>query len=342
MINFLLKIKADGTILDVIWCDPAYLMFIVDSPIDSYFRMEHRKSIETGISETFNTHSYTPYIDVENKDGSMISLVFTRLGNNILMFGYQTDRGRSIQEKDFLNTIHRFIDILKNSETAKDNHGIEGQTLNFEKIQMLNNDLINMQRKLEKVNAQLNSANQLLSNRLVKDELTGLVSRYQYRQEIDLLIRRFPTAYGIFAFLDIDHFKHVNDSYGHVIGDRYLIEFAARLKSISLDNMICIRISGDEFGLFRQDIPHDGVDIAILDLWHHITTEVVHQPIEIDGKLIPISVSVGMAVYNLDTTNVYDLIDYADYAMYLAKKAGKNRYERFDIVTYQSEKGEGK
>lgn len=338
MMNFLLKTKSDGTILDVVWCEPAYLMFIVDSPIGSYFLMEHRKAIETGIKGAFETSAF----ECKTNDGSSISLVFTRLGNDVLIFGYQADQDRMIQETGFLDVIHRFIDILKNDNTMKERYGIEGQTLNFEKIQMLNNDLINMQRKLEKVNAQLNAANQLLSNRLVRDELTGLVSRYQYRQEIDLLIRKFPAAYGIFAFLDIDYFKNVNDSYGHVVGDRYLIEFATRLKNISLENMICIRISGDEFGLFHQIVPQGSVDEVILDLWRHITTEVIHKPIEIDGKSIPISVSVGMAVYNLDTANVYDLIDYADYAMYLAKRAGKNRFSRFDIDTYLRAKGEEK
>jgi diguanylate cyclase (GGDEF)-like protein len=200
---------------------------------------------------------------------------------------------------------------------------------------MLNNDLINMQRKLEKVNAQLNAANLLLNNRLVRDELTGLVSRYQYKQEIELLIRKFPTRCGIFAFMDIDNFKQINDTYGHAAGDRYLAEFAERLKSIPLDDMICIRISGDEFGLFHQGISAADVDTSIIDLWNRITKHVLSKTVIIDEKAVALKASVGIAIYNLDTTNIFDLIDYADFAMYIAKKSGKNRYIRFDMGTYR-------
>jgi diguanylate cyclase (GGDEF)-like protein len=102
--------------------------------------------------------------------------------------------------------------------------------------------------------------------------------------------------------------------------------------------MIFIRISGDEFGVFWQGISQEHVDASIVDLWNRISSYVLNKPIEIDNKSIPLGASVGMAVYNLDTTNVYDLIDFADFAMYLAKNAGKNRYVRFDLDSYKLEK----
>jgi diguanylate cyclase (GGDEF)-like protein len=338
MVNILLKINTNGIITDVLWCDPAYLLFVTDSPIREYFHTDNHDDLDCALKNAFAEQTFTSPFYAQIKNGPKVCIVLAQIDDDILMFAYQSDSSESIEADDFLGIIRRFFDVLKINEANVEYYGVEAQTMNFEKIQMLNNDLINMQRKLEKVNAQLNVANQLLNNRLVRDELTGLVSRYQYRQEIDLLIRKLPAAFGIFAFLDIDYFKQVNDTYGHVVGDRYLIEFAQRLKNIPLDNMICIRISGDEFGLFWQGIEDQKIDSAIIELWRHITSHVVNEPIEIDDKSIPISVSVGMSVFNLDTTNVYDLIDYADYAMYMAKKAGKNRFERFNKSTYRQEK----
>lgn len=338
MINILLKVNYEGIILDVLWCDPAYLLFVPDSPIRDYFHVESQLEIDQAVQNACSTPISMFPIQLKLKNTSILRIVFTRFEKNVFLFGYQTEVSNNIQENIFLKIVQRFLDALKIAERGSDYFDVKAQTLNFEKIQMLNSDLVNMQRKLEKVNAQLNTANQLLSNRLVKDELTGLISRYQYRQEIDLLIREFPSECGIFAFLDIDHFKKVNDTYGHVIGDRYLVEFARRLTSISHAKIIFIRISGDEFGLFWQGIPHERVDEAIIELWQQITSHVLNKPVEIDKKLIPLGASVGMAVYNMDTTNVYDLIDFADFAMYLAKKAGKNQYARFDMGIYKHEK----
>jgi diguanylate cyclase (GGDEF)-like protein len=335
MINILLKTDTFGTILDVLWCDPAYLMFVTDSPINAYFHPKNRGEIEKNIRLTSTSNTHTPPIQVSTKDGTLLRLVMTKVEEDIFVFGYHGDASMSVEENEFLKIVHRFLDTLKLNEQKVDYYGIEAQTLNFEKIQMLNNDLINMQRKLEKVNAQLNAANLLLNNRLVRDELTGLVSRYQYKQEIELLIRKFPTDCGIFAFLDIDNFKQINDTFGHAAGDRYLAEFAERLKSIPFDDMICIRISGDEFGLFHQGISLPDIDTAIVDLWNQITKHVLGKSVIIDDKAIALEASVGMAIYNLDTTNIFDLVDYADFAMYMAKKSGKNRYVRFDIVNYK-------
>lgn len=341
MINILLKVNCAGVILDVLWCDPAYLLFLTDSPIRDYFHPENQVEIEQAIQKACIGQTTLTPIQLQLKNRSDLRIVLTRFEKDIFLFGYQTDSSDNIEEKIFLKVVQRFLETLKSTEAGVDLFGVEAQALNFEKIQMLNNDLINIQRKLEKVNAQLNSANQLLNNRLVKDELTGLVSRYQYRQEIDLLIREFPSKCGIFAFLDIDYFKQVNDTHGHVIGDRYLVEFAQRLTNMPHENMIFIRISGDEFGVFWQGIPQEQVDASIVDLWNRISSYVLNKPIEIDNKSIPLGASVGMAVYNLDTTNIYDLIDFADFAMYLAKKAGKNQYKRFDIEIYKLEKERG-
>lgn len=113
----------------------------------------------------------------------------------------------------------------------------------FEEIQKLNSEMINVRRKLEKANIEKDMANKELQGRLIKDALTGLIGRYQYWGEIDLVIKRNPGKYGVCSFIDIDNFKSINDIYGHAAGDAYLIEFARRLNEINIPNTLKIRIS---------------------------------------------------------------------------------------------------
>ena len=174
-------------------------------------------------------------------------------------------------EPNFKILIKQYMQVIQLSQhmlTSDDQHVIR---LQFEQIQKLNNQFINTQRQLKKANIQLEKMNQDLSNRLVKDELTGLVSRYQYRDEIRMLINKQPNDYGVFAFIDLDDFKNINDSHGHFVGDQYLITFANRLKSLAFEHKICLRIAGDEFGLYI----HPYTDISsnsIKDIWLAIKT----------------------------------------------------------------------
>jgi PleD family two-component response regulator len=135
----------------------------------------------------------------------------------------------------------RFMEALKASDTDFMTGNEPVIREQFVKIQKLNSDLVNTQRQLKKANSALNRLNQDLNNRLVRDALTGLVSRYQYRQEIELAISRAPEKRGIFTFVDLDDFKRINDTYGHAAGDRYLKEFADRLGRLPFDSLICMR-----------------------------------------------------------------------------------------------------
>ena len=153
-----------------------------------------------------------------------------------------------------------------------------------------------------------------------------------------MYIREQPDKLGIFVFIDIDHFKEINDTYGHRTGDAYLQIFSKRLQQIDFSNKICMRISGDEFGLFLHGFTSvDETDMQ--NIWNEIETKVLSGPAIIDGISVPFRCSAGMAVFGLDTREVYDLIEYADFAMYQAKKKGKNQFQRFDMNLYRKEKG---
>jgi diguanylate cyclase (GGDEF)-like protein len=138
--------------------------------------------------------------------------------------------------------------------------------------------------------------------------------------------------------MDLDHFKRINDTYGHRAGDAYLQIFSNRLQQIHYDKKICMRISGDEFGLYLHGFA-SVKDADIANIWKEIESTVLCEPAMIGGVSIAIRCSAGMAVYGLDTKEIYDLIEYADFAMYQAKKQGKNTYQRFNRRLYREEKG---
>ncbi len=206
----------------------------------------------------------------------------------------------------------------------------------FNQIQKLNNELVNKTRETEKMNQQLNHLNKILNDRLIKDPLTGLTSRYQYRDEMMLAINLSPKAMGVFCFIDVDNFKDVNDQYGHQTGDKYLITFAKRLQKININPKIAMRISGDEFGLYFHGYDH--IDDKVFEnIWDQISKHVM-QPIIINDVEHLLSFSAGFAVYGKDTKDIHLMIEYADFAMYQAKRSGKNRYIAFDHSIYLREK----
>ncbi len=204
----------------------------------------------------------------------------------------------------------------------------------LEELQKLNNELNNKRRSIEKANVELNSMNQQLNNQLIKDQLTGLVGRYYYWTGIEKMIETQPEKQGVFIFIDIDDFKAINDTYGHAAGDEYLKELANRLKALPLENVLRIRVSGDEFALYIHGL-NEVSDHDLHKYWEMVSGYVSQESIEFNGMYLPVSVSMGMAVYRQDTNCVKKLIEYADFAMYRAKKLGKNTYYRFSMSEYE-------
>ena len=337
MISFLIMIDSSGVINEIIWSDPAYVVSTNQSTIFELFDAND-KDVFGRIIESVKPGDNMLHCNstLALKDSSVkIKLCLFPIENQFLVFAadeqFAQDEGCT---KDFSEVVHKFMDTIRNYLLNIKFHSDVNARAQFEKIQILNNQLMNTGRLLEKANAQLQVLNKDLNNRLVKDALTGLVSRYQYREEIDITIAHNPGKLGIFTYLDIDDFKSINDTYGHPAGDKFLIEFSQRLLRLPVANTIKLRISGDEFGLFTF-----GFDIVrpadFEDLWQQIRQHVLSEPVKINNVQIKVSVSAGMAVYGKDTLEIYDLIEYADFAMYHAKKSGKNCCRIFDKFEYE-------
>lgn len=252
-VSFLLQCDEKMNITNTFWYRPIYLISPYQRNLLDLFSDIDKSKVKDVVLRTFTKDeilSCEGLLNLASPDVD-IALCMMSSGDKLLIHGIQFsvlgDKENAGVVKDL---VHRFMKVIKDSDTDLLSENETMIRYQFEQIQKLNNELLNMQRQVKKANSKLNKLNKDLSNRLVKDALTGLVSRYQYREEIELTIGRSPEKQGIFTFLDIDDFKGINDTLGHRAGDDFLKEFAARLLQLPFENMICMRIAGDEFGLY--------------------------------------------------------------------------------------------
>ncbi|PLX75272.1 MAG: GGDEF domain-containing protein [Azoarcus sp.] len=156
------------------------------------------------------------------------------------------------------------------------------------------------------------------------DALTGLPNRRLFHDRLREEVKRSQRGGGRFAqlFIDLDRFKEVNDTLGHDLGDKLLVEAAARIsKSVRTSDTVS-RLGGDEFVVIAPCIADKNAAGAIAQ---HII-EQMQLPFDLDGKLAYVSASIGIAFYPDDSTEMDTLLGYADQAMYAAKAQGRNGF----------------
>lgn len=168
-----------------------------------------------------------------------------------------------------------------------------------------------------------------LTHRALHDELTGLPNRALFIDRLNVVyenIRRQETSTAAVLFLDIDHFKVVNDSMGHVNGDELLITFAHRVKQTLRSCDTVARFGGDEFAIL---VDHINLKEEVTQIADRIRIE-LQKPFSINNVEIFTSASIGIAYLSSHDQSVDDLMRDVDVAMYHAKFNGRARYEVFD------------
>lgn len=155
-----------------------------------------------------------------------------------------------------------------------------------------------------------------------RDELTDTVNRRGLfeRLEVEVAnVARDDTPLGL-VFIDLDHFKPVNDDYGHSIGDQLLVLVAKRMKTQIRGNDTLSRYGGDEFVILY----HNVADAEILQRMAQHVIDTISEPFHIDGHVITIGASLGLAFMDDAQYTGLELMHFADHAMYQAKRAGGN------------------
>ena len=174
-----------------------------------------------------------------------------------------------------------------------------------------------------------------LTFRATRDSLTGLLNRAS-------LTERLTSSFGRSAdrramqegvlFIDVDDFKEVNDSLGHEGGDALLVQLATRLNDCVRPQDSVARLGGDEFAILV--VAPDASTAASAVAERILST--LHLPFALNNRSLVVSVSIGAAVRLAETADAAELLRNADFAMYMAKGSGKNRFQLFDAEVHDS------
>lgn len=168
------------------------------------------------------------------------------------------------------------------------------------------------------------------------DMLTGLISRRAFYERAEELFRKpEKMCYAALMMLDLDNLKTINDHYGHDYGDKYIHQAAACFAEHAPAGAICSRVSGDEFFiLFYGYKVLESLNDAVNKFSMDIKNNIFELP---TGETIPIAASGGVAWYPEDSSDFWQLMKYADFAMYKVKHGHKGNVENFNLEVYNHE-----
>jgi len=160
------------------------------------------------------------------------------------------------------------------------------------------------------------------------DELTGVANRRSFMQALGAefeRLRRHPGLQCSVLALDLDHFKHVNDTWGHAAGDAVLRHVARRVSGHTRVGDVLGRTGGEEFMMLLPDTALDEAEA----LSERLRLQVSLEPLQFGGRSIPVTVSIGIALLTASDTEAGDAVVRADRALYEAKDAGRNAVRRW-------------
>lgn len=236
-----------------------------------------------------------------------------------------------------LDTIYRADYVSKFEEEIKP--VFEGQTKKFEITQQdvhyehFVSPIVDDEGKIHEI---IGIANNVTSRKIEEEQakyqashdfLTGLLNRRAFEETTNQKLQENPHRNYAIMVMDLDGFKKVNDSLGHLAGDQVLKKVSARLKVCAQrweEEIILCRMGGDEFAIL---LPYE--EKEILDKVAGKITETISMPYGIDKAEVQLGVSIGIALYSKHASSYNKLLYYADMAMYQAKKSGGKRYSFF-------------
>lgn len=190
-------------------------------------------------------------------------------------------------------------------------------------------ELVLARKHVEDVNKELGVAKEAAEKLARQDPLTGLYNRrafFEHGAAIDDMVQRYGQLYSI-VMLDIDHFKNVNDSYGHAVGDLALTSIASLMKKHARTSDIPARIGGEEFAII---LPQTEMSSAV-NLAERLRQAVEETSFAFENGEFFITVSLGVTECGESSCSVEEVILRADKALYQAKEQGRNRVVQLGI-----------
>ena len=196
--------------------------------------------------------------------------------------------------------------------------------LGARQVLFFSTDDVSVRRKVE---AQLLEKQQHLDHLAHHDQLTGLPNRLYLAAHLPGAIEEARRTSSIMAvlFLDLDRFKHINDSRGHETGDKLLKAVAQRIRATVRTEDVVVRMGGDEFIVILEDVrSSEQVNETAMRI-----NEALSAPVPVDGRPLVTTVSIGVSLYPRDGANMGELLRHSDTAMYQAKDRGRNNFQLF-------------
>jgi diguanylate cyclase (GGDEF)-like protein len=291
---------------------------VLDETKHSVLREVRRKSERLG-----SIYLVSDMRDVTARERRMI-LVAAALGCLALLTGGIS--GSILQRR--ITTPLRSLQQVMHEVATGDNFDARAEIAGTIEIADLARGFNRMIEELEHRNSMTRQAEASLHSQARTDALTGLPNRRLFTESLSqavALARRERKAMGL-LYIDLDGFKHVNDSLGHSVGDHLLCEVAARLGGRVRQSDMLARVGGDEFTVILRSIkgPSDA-GVAADSLLQSLSS-----PFQLDGREISIGASIGISTFDNSHCDAIDLLKQADSAMYAAKRAGRNRTCHFN------------
>jgi diguanylate cyclase (GGDEF)-like protein len=212
-----------------------------------------------------------------------------------------------------LAALQRHVATLSDNSEAIENFNVERQ-----------DEFGDLSRAFFALSKKRASAEAALALQAMTDPLTGLSNRRMFDAAIAHAFARAERSKAMLAvaYLDIDHFKRINDSLGHGAGDLVLVEFARRLQGAVRVTDTVVRIAGDEFTVIFENFSDHGDPDAL----GRKIIDAMAAPMRIEGKELQVSASVGICAGATEGMQVADFIRRADAALYRSKQEGRGRY----------------
>jgi diguanylate cyclase (GGDEF)-like protein len=202
--------------------------------------------------------------------------------------------------------------------------------------------------RIKNLQDQLRATQHKLEEQSITDGLTGLKNRRLFDERLDEEFRRAQRYSDPVSLImiDLDHFKQVNDRFGHQMGDLVLREAASCIRASIRDPDICARYGGEEFTVILPKTHLSGALAVAERIWRELGNKVYHQEITEGGRAKPVDVrvtaSIGLAFYpSKDITSAALLVKFADEALYQAKHSGRNTICLYQAQNYRYEADKG-
>lgn len=244
----------------------------------------------------------------------------------------------SVGGSDFIGKPFQIAEVLVRVENQLALQAANAEILTLNEV---------LEQRVRQRTSEIESANRILKQEICQrqqleeklrydalhDSLTGLPNRKLLMQRVEKCLDRAIEEQNVrFAvlFIDLDRFKIINDSLGHVAGDELLIACAERLEECVPHQATIARLGGDEFTVLLEEI----ADVRAAQAVAEKILQLFAAPFKLSERTISISVSIGIAIGNHQYTSETELLRDADTAMYRAKELGKGRYEIFTQQMY--------